>query len=263
MAVAKAALRTAQINLDKATITAPIDGEIGTSSVNVGALVTASQTTALATIRQIDPVYVDLTETSGNLLRFRDDLRAGNLTPLAGPGTRSEVRLSFTNGTDYPVVGTIDAAEQYVSQTTSSFTIRARFPNPDRLLLPGMYVLATVALASDNKAFLVPQRAVSRNAKGEATAWFVGNNNTAELRVLQTSANIGTNWLVSAGVADGDRLIVDGLQRVQAGAAVKGVETRLTEDGQVEPVAAAASAAKASGAATLGSVGTSGSGTEN
>ncbi|MGH6861088.1 MAG: efflux RND transporter periplasmic adaptor subunit [Phyllobacterium sp.] len=250
VAVAQANLQTAQINLGYATITAPIGGQISTSSVNAGSLVTASQATALATIRQLDPVYVDLAESSGNLLKFRNQLQQGKLTPLVGVGTRAEIRLTFADGTAYDEVGKIDTAEQFVSETTSTFTIRTRFDNPRRMLLPGMYVRGTVKLAVDEKGFLLPQRAVSRNAKGEATARFIKPDSTAETRVLAVSTDIGTNWLVTDGVADGDRLIVDGLQNAQDGKPVTPVEVVLNPNGTVQPVNADAAAAKASGAAT-------------
>lgn len=232
IAVAQADIATARINLGYTTITAPISGQIGTSSVSVGALVTASQTDALATIRQIDPVYVDLTESSGNLIKFRNQLKKGKFSPLVGgPESKAEVKLSFADGTPYDLVGEIASADQFVAETTSTFTIRSRFANPERMLLPGMYVLATISLASDDEGFLLPQRAVSRNAKGEATARFITADGAAETRVLDIATDIGSNWLVTGGVADGDKLIVDGLQSVQDGTPVTPVEVKLDARG--------------------------------
>ncbi|MBO0906180.1 efflux RND transporter periplasmic adaptor subunit [Jiella sonneratiae] len=237
IAAAEAALETAKLNLAYTEVAAPISGRIGTDTVDAGTLVTASQSTALATIRQIDPVYVDFTESSGNLLAFRDQIRRGGVKPLVGaesPGP-AEVHVRFADGSAYPEAGTIAAADQFVSETTSSFTVRTRFPNPDAVLLPGMYVRGTVRLAVDEHGFLVPQRAVSRNAKGEATALFVTADGTAETRVIEVSADIGNEWMVTKGVAAGDRLVVDGLQKVRDGAKVAAVPVTVDADGLVQP----------------------------
>lgn len=243
VAVSQADLQTARINLGHATITAPIDGRIGTSSVSSGSLVTALQSDALATIRQVDPVYVDLTESSANLIKFRNQLQKGGFSPIVGKAeSKAEVHLSFADGTPYALVGQIKSADQFVAQTTSTFTIRSRFDNPERRLLPGMYVLGTISLARDNNGILLPQRAVSRNAKGEATARFIKADGTAETRVLEIPIDIGPNWLVTKGVADGDKLIVDGLQNVQDGRPVKPVEVTIDGNGLV--IMANASATK-------------------
>jgi len=234
IAVAQADLQTAKINLDHATITAPIDGRIGTSSVSTGSLVTAMQSDALAAIRQLDPVYVDLTESSANLIKFRNQLRKGGFSPIVGgPQSKAEVHLSFADGTPYDLVGHINSADQFVAQTTSTFTIRCRFDNPERRLLPGMYVLGTISLARDNNGVLLPQRTVSRNAKGEATARFIKADGTVETRVLEIAMGIGPNWLVTKGVSDGDRLIVEGLQSAEDGKPVKPVEVKLDANGLV------------------------------
>ncbi|MEZ2132885.1 MULTISPECIES: efflux RND transporter periplasmic adaptor subunit [unclassified Sinorhizobium] len=252
IAVAQADLQTAKINLGYATITAPIDGRIGTSSVSTGSLVTASQSDPLATIRQLDPVYVDLTESSANLIKFRNQLRMGGFRPIVGgPETKAEVHLSFADGTPYDLVGEIKSADQFVAQTTSTFTIRSRFDNPERRLLPGMYVLGTISLARDNNGILLPQRSVSRNANGEATARFIKTDDTVETRVLEVAIDIGPNWLVTKGVSDGDRLIVDGLQNAQDGKPVKPVEVKLDANG-VEVTVARVSSDNGKQAASIG-----------
>ena len=234
VSVAKANVQTAKINLNYATIRAPIDGQIGTSSVTAGSLVTAAQADALATIRQIDPVYVDLTESSGNLIKFRNQIREGKISPLVGPDKSPEVRLTFADGTPFDEKGTIESAEQFVDETTSSFVVRTIFKNAERALLPGMYVRASISLASNDKGFLLPQRAISRNNKGEATAFFIKADGTVELRTLNVVTDIGTNWLVTEGVAAGDKLVVDGFQNLQDGQKVTPTEVHLDENGLVQ-----------------------------
>lgn len=250
VAVAQANLQTAQINLGYTTITAPISGQISTSTVNAGSLVTANQTNALATIRQIDPVYVDMSESAGNLLRFREQLQTGALRLLVGPGKEAKVNLTFADGSAYAGTGTINAADRYVSETTGTFSVRSTFDNPQRELLPGMYVRASVNVAVAENGFLVPQRAVSRNNKGEATARFIKADDTVETRVITTQSDIGSNWLVSAGVSDGDRLVIDGLQSVQDGQKVTPVEVQINEDGTAKVAANEAAPAPAAGQAT-------------
>jgi len=249
VSVAKASLDSAQINLNYATIRAPIDGQIGTSSVTAGSLVTASQAEELATIRQLDPVYVDLTESSGNLIKFRNDIREGRLSPLIGSGKSPEVRLTFADGSPYDEQGTIESAEQFVDETTSSFVIRTLFKNDDRSLLPGMYVHATISLANNDKGFLLPQRAISRDNKGLATARFITQDGTVESRTLNVITDLGTRWLVTEGVADGDRLVVDGIQNIQDGQKVTPVEVRLDDNGIVQPLDKAAANAQPATAA--------------
>ncbi len=228
---AKAAVESAQISLDNTRITAPISGIIGTTVFTEGALVTANQPAALATVRQVDPIYVDLTESSATLLRVRRMMEAGTIDRDV---KSAKVHLVLEDGSTYSEVGSIVAAEGAVSETTGTVVIRTSIPNPERLLLPGMYVRATVEVGSQDAGFLVPQRAVSRNAKGQATAMFVTPEGTAELRVLQTEQSYRNAWLVRAGIEDGDRLIVDGLQRVRGGQQVKAVEVKLDAEGLVE-----------------------------
>jgi len=240
VSAAEAALATAQINLDYTKVVAPISGLISTSSVTEGALVTANQTTALATIRQIDPINVDLTDSSTNLLRIRNLVDSGRLKRGDGPPA---VQLKLNDTTIYDKTGQLRSAEATVNETTGTFSMRASFENPTRLLLPGMYVRAIVNLGSDEGAFLVPQRAVNRNAKGDATAMFVGKDGKVETRVLKTMQSVGSDWLVETGVSDGDRLIVDGLQKVGDGQAVTPLEVTLDAAGVAHPVDAKAPAA--------------------
>lgn len=228
---AKAELETARINLDNTVIRAPIDGIIGVSAVSVGALVTANQTSALATIRQIDPVHVDLVDSSANLLRIRDEVEAGRLGRERG--VAPSVTLTLENGRTYARKGEMKLAEMVVSETSGTFSLRATFSNPDRVLLPGMFVRAEVDLGSMPNAFLVPQRAVQRSASGDATLYVASEDETARLRTITTSGSLGNDWIVIDGVADGDRLVVDGFQKISDGAAIKPVEATIGEDGVV------------------------------
>lgn len=241
VAAAKASVEQASINLDHTKVTAPIDGLIGTSSVSAGALVTANQATALATIRQIDPINVDLSDSSVNLLRIRSMLESGQLTRTDGP---PKVTLTLEDGSIYAQKGQLESTESAVSETTGTFSIRARFANPDGKLLPGMYVRASIDIGTDENGFLVPQRAVDRNAKGAATAMFVTADNKVETRILKTVQAVGNDWLVDDGVADGDRLIVDGLQKVRDGLSVSPVAVTLDAQGLVVDTKAAPAAAK-------------------
>jgi membrane fusion protein (multidrug efflux system) len=220
VASSKAAVDTARINLAFTRVTAPIGGRIDKSSLTPGALVTASQTTLLTTIRTIDPIYVDVTESSTNLLNWRRAVRDGRIKLS---GTDVSVRLKLENGAIYNQVGKLEFVESNVSETTGTFTLRAVFPNPERLLLPGMYVRAIVEQGVAQDSFAVPQRAVTRNSKGEATGTFVTADGKVEQRVLTVSQNVGTNWLAT-GIKDGDRVIVEGTQLVKPGDAVTAVE---------------------------------------
>ena len=227
VASAKASVDSARINLDYTKITAPIGGRIDKSSLTPGALVTASQTTALTTIRKIDPINVDVTESATNLLNWRQAVREGRLK-FSGPDVN--VKLKLDNGTIYALRGKLAFVESNVSETTGTFGLRATFPNPDRLLLPGMYVRAIIEEGVAPNSFLVPQRAVTRNTKGQPTALFVGKDNKVEQRVLAVDRNVGNNWLVTSGVHDGDRVIVEGTQLVRPGAMVTPVEATIDEN---------------------------------
>ena len=218
VAVAEAALETARINLDYTIIRAPIAGRIDKASLTPGALVTASQTTVLTTIRTIDPINVDITQSSRRLLDLRAAIAAGRIR-LTGDNVR--VTLKLENGDTYARTGTLAFSEANVSQTTGTYTLRAKFPNPDRLLLPGMYVRAVVEEGVAENSFLVPQRAVDHDQKGQATALVVDAEDKVALRVLKLGDPIGNRWRVEEGLSDGDRIIVEGKQRARPGALVK------------------------------------------
>lgn len=221
VAAGQANLVLARINLNYTKITAPISGLIGKSSLTAGALVTANQTLALATIRQIDPIYVDLTQSSANMLRLRRALQAGT---LRGDINNVPVKLVLEDGRPYEHQGKLEFADVSIDEATGSFTVRAVFPNKDRLLLPGMYVRAVIEEGVADGSFLLPQQGVSRNAKGEAVALFVGKDNKVEQRVVGARRTIGAAWLVDSGVSDGDKLIVEGTLKVRPGQDVSAVE---------------------------------------
>ncbi|WLS05176.1 efflux RND transporter periplasmic adaptor subunit [Shinella oryzae] len=214
VASAKASVETARINLEYTKIRAPISGRVDASTITVGALVTAEQTTALTTIRSLDPINVDVTQSSSNLLNLREAVDSGR---LRFSGTNVSVKLKLDNGKDYDRTGTVEFAEATVDQSAGTVKLRAQFPNPDRVVLPGMYVRAVIQEGIAPNSYLVPQRGVSRNTKGEPTARFVTKDNKVEERVLSVDRSIGNNWLVTAGVNEGDRIIVEGSQRTQIG----------------------------------------------
>lgn len=226
VALAKADVETARINLNYTKITAPISGRIDKSSLTPGALVTASQDTALTTIRKLDPINVDVTQSATNLLNLRQAISDGRVR-LSGNDV--EVKLILDNGNTYDHTGTLEFAEANVSETTGTYSLRAQFPNPDRLLLPGMYVRAVVEEGVSPNSFLVPQRAVSRNTKGEAVVLIVNKDNKVEKHVLDVLRNVGNSWLVDSGVKDGDRVVVEGSQRVSVDQVVNATEVTLDE----------------------------------
>jgi membrane fusion protein (multidrug efflux system) len=215
----QAALETLRINLDYTQIRAPITGRIGKSSVTAGALVTANQPQPLATIRALDPIYVDLIESSEARLKLRSQLGKGALQ--AGS---TQVKLVLGDGTQYAHDGTLEFAEVSVDEATGSVTLRAKFPNPDDTLLPGMYVRAVLDQAVDTTAILAPQQGVTHDPKGSATALVVGAGDKAELRTLVADRAIGDRWLVTSGLASGDKLIVEGLNKVMPGMPVHATE---------------------------------------
>lgn len=218
VAQARAALDTARINLRFTDVPAPIGGHIGRSLFTVGALVTANQAEPLAVIQRLDPIYVDIQQTSGALLKLRRALGGGGAVP-----TRATVRLTLEDGSDYPLEGVVEFTETVVSPTTGTTTLRARFPNPQGLLLPGMFVRARFAQAVTVKALLVPQAAVRRNPKGEASVLVVGKDDTAELRPITTERSRGADWIVTDGLKPGERVIVEGTSRARPGEPVKPV----------------------------------------
>lgn len=218
LALDRAAADAARINLAYATIIAPITGRVGPSTVTKGALVTIGQTAALTTIQRLDPIYVDVTQSTSDLLKLRRALAAGQLT--GGP-TSVPVRLKLEDGSDYPQEGKLQFADVTVDQTTGAVTLRAIFPNPSGVLLPGMFVRAEVAEGVVPSGLLAPQQGVSRDERGRPTALVVGADGKAQLRSLQLGQAVGDQWLVTSGLKAGDRLIVQGLQKVKAGQAVR------------------------------------------
>ena len=218
---ALANVETARINLDYTRITAPISGRIGRSAFTEGALVTADQTTALATIQTLDPIYVDITQSSSELLNLKLEMEGGHLT-RNGPAD-ARVTLQLDNGVQYAQDGKLQFSEVTVDQNTGEVTLRAIFPNPDALLLPGMFVRATIIEGVQQNAILAPQQAVSRDEKGNPIAYIVDANGIARLRSLTTPRAIGDKWLVTGGLQPGDRLIVEGLQSVTPDTKVRAV----------------------------------------
>lgn len=216
---AKAALETARINLEYTKVTAPISGRIGRSSVTNGALVTANQPTPLATIHQLDPVYVDVTQSSNEMLRLRKALESGLMTRSGGQ--QAKVTLILDDGSAYPEPGALKFTEAFVEETTGSVTLRTLFPNPKLTLLPGMFVRATLEEGVRENGILVPQRGVTRNPAGQPMVMIVGAGEKVEPRVIQTDRTVGENWLVNDGLKPGDRVILEGLQKARPGTPVK------------------------------------------
>lgn len=223
---AKAAVESARINLAYTQVTSPISGRTGKSSVTEGALVTSGQATALTTVQQLDPMYVDVTQSSDEYLRLKKELADGTLKQENG---KAKVRLLLENGSEYAETGTLEFSGVTVDETTGSITIRAIFPNPNEALLPGMFVRARLDEGVRPDALLVPQQGVTRNPRGEATAMVVGADDKVELRTLVANQAIGNKWLVTEGLKAGDRLIVSGLQKIRPGVQVKVQEVAETE----------------------------------
>ena len=213
-----AAVRTAQINLRFTRVPAPITGRIGVSNVTEGALVTADQTDALTTITRLDPVFVDIQESAADLLALRKALSSGGAVPAS-----AQVRLKLADGSDYGYTGTVEFSQVLVDQSTGTVTLRARFPNPQSILLPGMFVTAVFAQAIDTSAILVPQQAVSRDPKGNATLWVVGPGNRAVQRVIVAARTQGNDWVVTQGLAPGEKVITQGTANLIDGAPIKPV----------------------------------------
>jgi membrane fusion protein (multidrug efflux system) len=211
-----AALRSAQIDLDRTVIRAPISGRIGRSLFTTGALVKAAQDNALTTIQRLDPIYVDIRQSSTDFLRLREQSIAGHLSSQTAP-----VRLKLESGSIYPLTGTLSFADVTVDPATGTQTIRAVFPNPQHLLLPGMFVRGELNEGVQARGILVPQRAVSRDERGRPTVIVVGKNNMAELRVIQADRAVGTSWLVTGGLKPGDKVVVDAGPLLRPGVQVK------------------------------------------
>jgi membrane fusion protein (multidrug efflux system) len=239
VATGKAAVATARINLGYTSVTSPITGRIGPSLVTQGAYVQASAATLMATVQQIDPVYVDLNQASVEGLRLRGDVASGRLK-LSGPN-RAKVTLFLEDGTQYSEAGSLQFTDITVDQGTGSVIVRAIFPNPRFVLLPGMFVRARIEEGVDDTALLVPEVGVTHDPNGQATALVVGPDNKVTVHTLQLRGTSGNQWIVSDGLKDGDRVIVAGLQRVQPGAMVEAAElpTAPTAGASSAPVTAA------------------------
>jgi membrane fusion protein (multidrug efflux system) len=238
VATGKAAVAMAQINLGYTNVTSPIAGRSGISLVTQGAYVQASAATLMTTVQQTDPIYVDLTQSSVEGLQLRRDIATGELK-MTGPN-QAKVTLFLEDGTQYPMPGALQFTDITVDPGTGSVTVRAIFPNPLLILLPGLFVRARIEAGVNDNAFLVPQVGVTHDPKGQPTAMVVGADNKVAVRALQTSGTRGSEWIVDGGLNDGDRVIVAGLQKVKPGAVVQPVES---------PAATAAATPSASAAA--------------
>lgn len=228
VAQTRAALETARINLKFTTVPAPISGRIGRSLFTVGALVSASQTDPLAQIQRLDPMFVDIQQAAADMLTLRRQLASGGVAP-----TRAQVRLTLADGSEYPYTGAVEFSEALVSSETGTVTLRARFPNPQNLLLPGMFVRARFAQAISANVFLVPQQAVTRDPKGNATVLLVGPGNKAVQRSIKADRVQGQFWVVTGGLSPGDRVITQGTGKAQPGQPVRPVAAGTPE--RVEP----------------------------
>ena len=258
VAAGKAAVDTAQINLGYTDVVSPISGRVGISQVTPGAYVQASQATLMSTVQQLDPVYVDLTQSSLEWLKLRQDVQSGR-PKTSGPGA-AKVSLILEDGKTYSEPGKLQFSDVTVDQTTGSVTIRAVFPNPNRVLLPGMFVRARIEEGVNENAFLVPQIGVTHDQKGQAIAMVVNASNKVEPRPLKTTGMQGQNWIVEGGLQAGDHVIVQGVDKVRPGATVKTVPGQLAPAADAAsgaaapaaPAAAGSGAAAASGAAASG-----------
>ncbi|GAB4517606.1 MAG: efflux RND transporter periplasmic adaptor subunit [Amphiplicatus sp.] len=221
VAAARAARDSAKVDLDRATILSPIDGRIGRALVTDGALVTAGQAQPLAVIHDLDPIYVDIVQSSADALRWKR--RAAEIRD-AGDEASFGVKLTLEDGQPYPHEGRLELTEVSVEPSTGSVTMRAVFPNPDGLLLPGMFVRAEIVEGVLDEAILAPQRAITRNPQGQGVAYVVDAENRAEARIVETERAIGDQWVVTAGLEPGDRLVVEGFQRFRPGDPVTPVE---------------------------------------
>jgi membrane fusion protein (multidrug efflux system) len=217
----KATLETARINLKYTTIIAPISGRIGRSNVTEGALVTAQQPTVLATIQRLDPMYVDIPQSTAEVLRLRRGLKEGRLDQNGA--NQKKVKLIMEDGAAYPLEGTLQFRDVTVDPTTGSVVLRVVFPNPNGILLPGMFVRAVVQEGVNKQAILIPQQAVSRDPRGNPFTLIVDDKSNVQQRMLTLDRAIGDQWLVSSGLAPGERVIIEGMQKVKPGAPVKAV----------------------------------------
>jgi membrane fusion protein (multidrug efflux system) len=227
VAAAQAAVDSAAVNLAYAHIVSPITGRIGKSSVTQGALVTQNQTDAMATVQQLDPIYVDVNQSSSEWLQLRQEVESGRVQ-AGGAGAAAKIVLE--NGTEYGHEGKLQFADVTVDPTTGEFLLRAIVPNPDHILMPGMYVRAIISEGVMPKGLLAPQQGIARDPKGNATALVVDAENKVETRQVRVVRTIGDQWLVDNGLSAGDRLIVEGVQKVQPGMQVQPVEQSVAAD---------------------------------
>ena len=234
IAAAEAAIQTAEINLAYTKVLSPISGRTGRSSVTEGALVTADQATTLATVTQLDPIYVDVTQPSSAILRFRRELASGQIKSVGD--NQAPAHLTLEDGSTFEQPGKLQFSEVTVDQGTGSITLRALFPNPQSVLLPGMFVRATLEEGVRQDGILAPQQGVTHDQRGDPTALVVDKDGKAELRNLVTERAVGENWLVTKGLSDGDKLIVKGLQMTKPGAPVNAKEVALAADGSTRPI---------------------------
>lgn len=218
VAVAKADLEQATINLRYANVTSPIEGISGKSSVTVGALVTANQGNALVTVQRLDPIYVDLTQSVQDFLRLKEEKASGKIAQQKG---KIPVELMLENGKPYRYTGTLEFSDPAVDETTGSVTLRAVFPNPEGEILPGMYVTALLDEGSQQNVLMVPQQGITHNEQGKATALILDQENVVQLREINAVKAVGNQWLVTTGLHPGDRVIVSGLQRIRPGIKAK------------------------------------------
>ncbi|OAI91440.1 efflux RND transporter periplasmic adaptor subunit [Pseudomonas putida] len=239
---AEATLKSAEIDLRYTKVLAPLSGRIGRSAVTEGALVSNGQATAMATIQQLDPIYVDVTQSSAELLKLRRELESGKLKKVGD--NAAEVSLKLEDGSDYKQKGRLEFSEVSVDETTGSVTLRAVFPNPEHNLLPGMFVHARLNNGVNETAILAPQQGVTRDLKGQATALVVNQDNKVELRQLKASRTVGNDWLVEEGLNAGDRLITEGLQYVKPGIEVKVSDATNVKPAQPTQASAASAGAK-------------------
>jgi membrane fusion protein, multidrug efflux system len=223
--IGKAAVETARINLKYTKVVAPISGVIGKSSVTEGALVSAGQAQVLTTIQQLDPIYVDVSQSADELLKLRRQIMSGK---VAAPG-EAKVSLTLNDGSRYEQEGRLQFAEVGVSESTGTVVLRALFPNPNKLLLPGMFVRTQLQEGVHANAILVPQQGVTRDRSGGATALVINKESKVEVRSIKTSRAVGDKWLVEEGLVVGEQVIVEGLQKVKPGAVVKAVPAQIAK----------------------------------
>lgn len=248
LASAEAALETARINLDRTRITSPISGRIETSSVTPGALLTANQDSALTTVQQLDPIYVDIPQSSAEVLQLRQALASGKLNSSGKDAVR--IQLQLEDGTTYKHEGKLEFSGVTVNTTTGAVTLRALVPNPERMLMPGMYIRAKLEQGTDPQAILVPQQGIGRDSAGRATALVVLQNGKVELRSVTVAEVIGRSWRVTSGLAAGERVIVEGASKARPGQIVHAIAVDPVKSQESAPATSTHPVTKPASAAT-------------